>query len=78
MNRWLDVSPSSWYYNAVIEASNLILQDGDRWIAGMTYSEFEPGFPYVYHEIEAGEMQTSYIIPYVVNNSTYYLLINQL
>lgn len=70
MNRWLDVNPSAWYYNAVIEASNLLMPDGSRWIMGMTYSQFESGFPYVYHEIEAGEVQKSYVIPYVVSSST--------
>lgn len=67
MNRWVDVKPGDWFYNDVLEASNLVLDDDSFWITGMTYSAFEDGKPYLYYEADCTSAQTSFILPVYIS-----------
>lgn len=66
MNKWIDVGIGDWFYNTVIEATNLQLKDGSRWIAGMSYNVYEDGKPYIYHEAVAGASQIQYDLPVAI------------
>lgn len=59
---WVDVSPSEWYYNEVMEASNYLLEDGQPLVAGIPYAVFEDGKPYIYEEHKATPGKKVYTI----------------
>lgn len=50
MRNWVDVKEGDWFYNEILEASSIILEDGSSFIAGIPYSVFEVGSPYIYEE----------------------------
>lgn len=60
MSKWIDVTPEKWYYNEMVEASNIYLEDGEPLITGIPYNVFEDGSPYIYREIKATGGQTSF------------------
>jgi len=62
MSRFLDVIPSKWYYNEIVEASNILLEDGRLLIVGIPYNVFEPGKPYIYQEFKATAGQKEFVL----------------
>lgn len=52
MNKWIDILPGSWYFNEVIEASNIFLEDGEPFIQGIPYNVFDENAPFIYEEID--------------------------
>lgn len=56
---WVDVKPSDWYYNEVMEASRLQLEDGKPFVASIPYNLFDPNAPYVFKEFitTAGQVE---------------------
>lgn len=50
MRSWVDVRAGDWFYNEVMEATNMILEDGSNFVNGIYYNRFEEGAPYVYEE----------------------------
>lgn len=52
MAKWVDISPSDWFYDEVIEASNIHLEDGSPFVVGISYGTFQSGAPYIYEEVE--------------------------
>jgi len=70
MKRFIDVKPSDWFYDDVIEASNTILSDGKPLMTGLPYTKFTTGAPFVYEEIKSKKGQASFTInKYLVDNS---------
>lgn len=62
MYSWIDVTPDDWFYNEVMEATNYVMENGERFVQGITYNVFKDGAPYVYEEMKAVKGQTSYTI----------------
>lgn len=50
MPTWVDVVEGDWFYNEVVEASNIYLEDGKPLIEGIPYNVFQDGAPYIYEE----------------------------
>lgn len=47
---WVDVKPTDWFYNEIMEASRIKLEDGSPFIQGIPYGVFKNGSPYIYEE----------------------------
>ena len=62
MSRFLDVTSNKWYYNEIVEASNILLEDGKPLIEGIPYNVFESEKPYVYQEFKATAGQTEFTL----------------
>jgi len=62
MSRFLDVTSDKWYYNEIVEASNIILEDGDPLIVGIPYNVFQEGKPYIYQEFKATAGQKEFLL----------------
>ncbi|GEM_PF-3344452 len=62
MSRFLDVTSNKWYYNEIVEASNIILEDGEPLIVGIPYNVFEPTKPYIYQEFKATAGQKEFTL----------------
>lgn len=62
MTRFLDVTLNKWYYNEIMEAANIILEDGKPLIEGIPYNIFEENKPYIYQEFKATAGQTEFIL----------------
>lgn len=69
MYSWMDVKPGDWFYNDVMEVTNIDLPDGSRLVNGMVYTEFVTGKPYVYKEIQAKQGTVSYKLDSALNNT---------
>ena len=50
MKSFVDVTEKDWFYNEVMEATNLYLEGGEAFISGIPYSTFKPDAPYLYEE----------------------------
>lgn len=59
---WIDVQPSNWFYNEVMEASRIELEDGQPFIAGIPYNIFMQGSPYIMEEFTAQSGQMDYTL----------------
>ena len=66
MSRWIDILPSSWYYNEMVEAGDIYLEDGEPFLVGMPYNVFETGAPYIYTEMKSLANQQEFILNKVV------------
>ena len=62
MSRFLDVTSNKWYYNEMVEASNIMLEDGEPLIKGIPYNTFEEGKPYIYKEFKATAGQKEFVL----------------
>lgn len=62
MTSWVDVTPDDWFYNEVTEASNILMEDGEPFIAGIGYGSFLEGAPYVYDEQEGAKGKRKFTI----------------
>lgn len=62
MSRFLDVTSNKWYYNEIVEASNILLEDGKPLIEGIPYNVFEEGKPYIYREFKATAGQKEFTL----------------
>lgn len=62
MSRFLDVTSNRWYYNEIVEASNIILEDGKPLIEGIPYNVFESGKPFIYKEFKATAGQKEFVL----------------
>lgn len=69
MSRWIDILPNKWYYNEMVEAGNIYLEDGDPLIEGIPYNVFEPEAPYIYKEIKALANQDTFILDKAISPS---------
>lgn len=45
MGTWVDVTPNDWFYNEVMEASGIYLEDGSPMISGIEYGRFMTDAP---------------------------------
>lgn len=45
IRKWVDVNEGDWFYNDVMEATNMVLEDGEVFVAGINYNKFEEGKP---------------------------------
>ncbi|WMT39290.1 hypothetical protein RE628_17715 [Paenibacillus sp. D2_2] len=63
MRKWVDVNEGDWFYNDVMEATSMYLEDGEAFVAGINYNQFESGKPYIYHEIKATTNQKTFNLP---------------
>lgn len=59
---WVDVQPSNWFYNEIMEASRLDLEDGRPFIAGVPYNVYMTGSPYIMEEFTAGSAQVEFTL----------------
>lgn len=59
---WVDVQPSNWFYNEIMEASRIELEDGNPFIAGIPYNTYITGAPYIMEEFIAGSAQTEFTL----------------
>lgn len=50
MIRWTDVNEKDWFFHEVMEASNVILEDGEPLIVSIPYNQFATDAPYLYEE----------------------------
>lgn len=66
MSKFIDVTPDKWYYNEIVEASNIILEDGEPLIRGIPYNVFQDGKPYIYKEFKAVAGQKEFELDEVV------------
>ena len=41
MRKWVDVNEGDWFYNDVMEATNMVLEDGEVFVAGINYNKFK-------------------------------------
>ncbi|OKP93669.1 hypothetical protein [Paenibacillus sp. P32E] len=55
MTTWVDVTPNDWFYNEVMEASGIDLEDGNPMISGIEYGMFMADAPYLYEEQSGSE-----------------------
>lgn len=62
VNNFIDVTPNKWYYNEIMEAANIMMEDGKPLIVGIPYNVFEAGKPYVYKEFKATAGQKEFTI----------------
>lgn len=62
MSNFIDVTPNKWYYNEIIEASGIILEDEKPLIEGIPYNVFEEGKPYIYKEFRATAGQKEFTL----------------
>ncbi|MED2002417.1 hypothetical protein P4V86_03465 [Brevibacillus laterosporus] len=53
MRKWVDVNEGDWFYNDIMEATNLYLEDGEPLVAGINYNQFAEGKPFLFEEIKA-------------------------
>ncbi|MEK5060931.1 MULTISPECIES: hypothetical protein [unclassified Paenibacillus] len=60
MRKWVDVNEGDWFYNDVMEATNMYLEDGNAFVDGMTYNQFESGKPFIFEEIKAVTSQSKF------------------
>jgi hypothetical protein len=72
MSRWVDVSESEWFFNEIMEASNIVLEDGEPLVTGIPYSSFIDGAPYLYEEQKGATGKTVfhldvYVVPTAAN-----------
>lgn len=66
IRKWVDVNEGDWFYNDVMEATNMVLEDGEVFVAGINYNKFEEGKPFVYEEIKGKAGQTSFSLPVLI------------
>ncbi|WP_427052007.1 hypothetical protein [Paenibacillus sp. TC-CSREp1] len=66
MRKWVDVNEGDWFYNDVMEATNMVLEDGEVFVAGINYNKFKEGKPFVYEEIKATSGQASFSLPVLI------------
>lgn len=69
MSRWIDVTPSKWFYNEMVEAGNIYMADGAPFIESIPYNVFEPEAPYIYEEIKATKNQKIFTLSKAVTPS---------
>lgn len=62
MPNFIDVHDYEWYYQDVLEATNVKLEDGSYLIVGVPYDTFLTGKGYVYEEHVAGNAQLEYTL----------------
>lgn len=62
MSLWIDVKEHDWFYNEVMEASSIVLEDGRPLIEGIGYRLFKDGAPYIYEEHVAQTGQTEFTL----------------
>lgn len=55
---WIDVRETDWFYDEVMEASRIYLEDGQPFVQGIPYNVFKDGSPYLYEEFVAVKGQT--------------------
>ncbi|NMA87004.1 MAG: hypothetical protein GX968_06735, partial [Tissierellia bacterium] len=70
MSRFLDVTSNKWYYNEIVEASNIILEDGEPLIVGIPYNVFMEGKPYIYQEFKATAGQKEFMLNKAITPSS--------
>lgn len=58
MKHWIDVLPSDWYYDEVMEATNYELEDGEPLAKGIPYDAFQTGSVGFYKEVTATSGQS--------------------
>lgn len=62
MRKWVDVNEGDWFYNDIMEATNMYLEDGEPFVAGINYNQFEDGKPFVFEEVKAVSNQSKFTI----------------
>lgn len=81
MGRWIDNLPNKWYYNEMVEAGDIYLEDGEPFVAGMPYNVFEPNAPFIYVEVKALAGQHTFTIDKVIepsSNNPLYVYVNSI
>lgn len=63
MRKWVDVNEGDWFYNDVMEATNMYLEDGEPFVMGINYNQFESGKPFLFEEMKAVANQTIFHLP---------------
>lgn len=66
MLNWIDVNEGDWFYDEIVEASRIELEDGEPFIKGIPYTEFEIGAPFIYEEKVAGAGQKVFTLDIVI------------
>lgn len=62
MIRWVDVNEKDWFFNEVMEASNIFLEDGTPLITSMTYNDYYTDAPYLYEEQKGVKGKTVFTV----------------
>lgn len=57
VKKWVDVNEGDWFYQEIMEASRIELEDGKPFVSGIPYNAFKAGAPYIYEEHIATEGQ---------------------
>lgn len=62
MQRWVDVNERDWFFNEIMEASSIVLEDGKPFVESLGYNAYEEGKPYIYEEQDGVEGKTTFTL----------------